>query len=318
MAVYPDAIILKESTDSDASIKAAVGSGGASAISAGEVVVGRGNGTIALYALDANGAVQSIGTGSPGGGAGNAAKRVDETKITAGLANGAYEDVSFTGLGQSGDFVHLVFSHAAKIEFFPTAADRTAGTNVLLSRTATGAGTVVITEAAGNCYYNNDTTAAQVIYARITNQSGGTTPITITARAYANSAGDVFANNGASVTTASLANGASANVTLPGTGKYGEFLQITTNVAAWVTVYCSTAARTADASRTSTTDPTPASGVLLEAITTAGKLTLPITPSAAYFNLETPRAGELYLKVENRAGTTSTVTVTFDVMVIQA
>jgi len=117
------------------------------------------------------------------------------------------------------------------------------------------------------------------------------------------------------VTTSSLADSASEDVTLTGIGKAGTLLQVTTDRAAWVVMYCTTAARTADSGRDSATDPDAGSGVLAEVLTT-GAETVVITPALGYFNLEATPVAELYLKVENRSGGASTVQV--DVSALQS
>lgn len=114
-------------------------------------------------------------------------------------------------------------------------------------------------------------------------------------------------------TTASIADAASANMTITGTGKTGQLLSIETSHAAWVTVYVSQATRTADSGRAETTDPDPGSGVLAEVIT-AGAETVLITPCVNHFNNETVVADELYLKVVNKSGSAATITVTLKVM----
>ena len=119
-----------------------------------------------------------------------------------------------------------------------------------------------------------------------------------------------------SVTTASIADAASDNVTVTNVGYSGQFISITTDRAAWVTVYSDTTSRTNDAARAETTDPSPGSGVLAEVITT-GAQTVRITPAAGYFNDEGTPASELYLKVVNKSGATSTVQVDLKVVVLE-
>lgn len=109
-------------------------------------------------------------------------------------------------------------------------------------------------------------------------------------------------------TTASIADGASDDVTFSSTGKAGQFIKVTTDRAAWVTLYNTTAARTADSARAETTDPTPGSGVLLEVIT-SGASTVQVTPTAGYYNDESTPLSELYAKIVNKSGATSTVQV---------
>jgi len=87
------------------------------------------------------------------------------------------------------------------------------------------------------------------------------------------------------------------------TGAYKSYLlfKITTSHAAWVRVYTSTAARTADASRAIETDPLPGSGVVAEIITT-GASTQVLTPAVIGFNDEATPVGTIYLAITNRSG----------------
>lgn len=116
----------------------------------------------------------------------------------------------------------------------------------------------------------------------------------------------------ASATTASIANLASDNISITGFKSY-MLMSIETSAAAWVTVYTSTAARTADASRPSYTDPLPGSGVIAEVIT-SGAATQVITPSLLGFNDEATPTDDIYLKVENQSGSTGTITVTLKIL----
>ena len=110
----------------------------------------------------------------------------------------------------------------------------------------------------------------------------------------------------AQATASSVPNGGAANLSIT-TPKTYALLKIQTSHQSWVTLYTSTTARTNDAGRTETTDPTPGSGVLAEVITT-GAATQLITPGTICFN-ET--AGTTtYLKVVNKSGITANITVT--------
>lgn len=135
-----------------------------------------------------------------------------------------------------------------------------------------------------------------------------TTPLT---------AGETGARKTVSVTTASIADGAPDNVTLTGTTKAGYFLAVTTDRAAWITFYATQASRTGDSGRAETADPAPGSGVLLEVVTNTAQTVL-ITPVTGYFNNETVVATELYLKVVNKSGATSTVTVDVKLIPLEA
>lgn len=62
MAVFPDRIVLKNSTDSQAAIEAAIGSGGTDQITQGEVVVGLEANAATFYTIDGSGNVVTIGS----------------------------------------------------------------------------------------------------------------------------------------------------------------------------------------------------------------------------------------------------------------
>jgi hypothetical protein len=91
--------------------------------------------------------------------------------------------------------------------------------------------------------------------------------------------------------------------------------KITTSAAAWVRVYVSTAARTADASRAEGADPTPGSGVIAEVISTVGDdssaaQTILISPGAIGFSNEATPSTNISLAVTNKSGSTAAITVT--------
>lgn len=119
-----------------------------------------------------------------------------------------------------------------------------------------------------------------------------------------------------SETTASLANGASGNISIIGAKGYVLY-KIQTSVAAWVRVYTSTAARTADSSRAEGVDPLPGAGVIAEVITT-GAATIAMSPGVLGFNDEAIPTTAVYLTVTNKSGITSVVTVTLTILQIEA
>lgn len=119
-----------------------------------------------------------------------------------------------------------------------------------------------------------------------------------------------------SVTTASIANGASANATITGFSGYA-LLSIQTSAAAWVTVYTSSASRTSDASRAITDDPLPGSGVVAEVITT-GAQTQAFTPGVFGYNDEASPTTDIQIKVVNRSGSTGAITVTIKLLQLEA
>lgn len=120
---------------------------------------------------------------------------------------------------------------------------------------------------------------------------------------------DLLASRAAlSATTASLANGATANLQIAGYKGYVLY-KIQTSRAAWVRVYTDVASRSADVARAEGADPTPGSGVIAEIITT-GAQTILISPGAIGFNNESSPTSSIELAVTNKSGSAGTVAVT--------
>lgn len=137
---------------------------------------------------------------------------------------------------------------------------------------------------------------------------------------YANLAGApaAIARGGHTVATSSLAPNAvdsSKNIDLG--GHTAVLLQIQTDFAAWVVIYATASARTADASRSSTTDPTPGSGVLAEFITTASALIINCSPTPLLASEESSPQTFLPIRVTNLSGTTQVTNVTIATLPIQ-
>ena len=120
--------------------------------------------------------------------------------------------------------------------------------------------------------------------------------------------GDAGRRTTANAATSSIANNAAGNITIVAAKTYA-LLKIQTSAAAWVTLYTDAASRVADASRSETTDPTPGSGVIAEAITT-GAATQIITPGLIGWNNDGTPASTVYVKVKNKSGSTQAITVT--------
>jgi hypothetical protein len=116
--------------------------------------------------------------------------------------------------------------------------------------------------------------------------------------------------------TGSIANGASASVNITGYKGYMLY-KVATSAAAWVRLYISEAARTADASRTQGQDPLPSSGVIAEVITT-GAETVIIAPGAIGFNNESPVTNIIPVAVTNLSGGAANITVTLTAVEMEA
>ena len=140
--------------------------------------------------------------------------------------------------------------------------------------------------------------------------------LTYTGSGWVNSAVSVTGLQGRVTTsqTLALANGAVGNTSVS-TGNTFALLKIQTSHAAWVTVYSSTTARTNDAARARTTDPTPGSGVLAEVITT-GSASQWITPAVIGFSETQNNAA--YLKIVNDSGSTVNLQVTLTYVKLEA
>ena len=62
MAVFPDRIVLKNSTDAQATIEAAIETGGTDEITQGELVIGLESGLARFYTKDADGNIVTLGS----------------------------------------------------------------------------------------------------------------------------------------------------------------------------------------------------------------------------------------------------------------
>jgi hypothetical protein len=91
-------------------------------------------------------------------------------------------------------------------------------------------------------------------------------------------------------TTTPLLPGASALLDLPGLGRLGHFLAISSDAPAWVSFYSSAAARQADGGRPISRDPAPGSGVLLDLVTTTTGEVIAAPPGGTYFSAEASTA----------------------------
>ena len=117
-------------------------------------------------------------------------------------------------------------------------------------------------------------------------------------------------------TSSSLANNAAGNLTIVAAKTYALH-KIQTSHAAWVTLYTDSTSRTNDAARSETTDPLPGSGIIAEVITSDGAIQ-PITPGTIGWNNEGTPTTNAYVKVVNKSGSTTDVTVTLHFVALEA
>ena len=141
--------------------------------------------------------------------------------------------------------------------------------------------------------------------------TGATGPIGATGPAGSGS-GTASTRTTATVSTGTIANEATSNLLVTGFKGYILY-KIQTTAAAWVRVYTDQAARTADASRSITSDPTANSGIVAEIITT-GSQTLRLTPGAVGFNDEATPTTSVPIAVTNKSGTSASISVTLTIV----
>ena len=117
-----------------------------------------------------------------------------------------------------------------------------------------------------------------------------------------------------SKTTASLASGATGNLSFTTLGLSYSLYTVQTDKASWIRIYSDTASRTADAGRTQGSDPAEGAGIIAEFIAT-GATTFKITP--AIFGYIADSETEIPVSVKNNSGTTGTVQVTITALKLE-
>ena len=142
------------------------------------------------------------------------------------------------------------------------------------------------------------------------------TTVTINGSGVISSVNNLASRGTVAGTTASLANNATGNLTIVGFKGYVLY-KIQTSAGAWVRLYTDSASRTADSTRLQTSDPTPGSGVIAEAIT-SGAQTIVVGPGTIGFNNEGSPTTNIELAVTNLSGSTTTITVTLTILKIEA
>jgi hypothetical protein len=93
---------------------------------------------------------------------------------------------------------------------------------------------------------------------------------------------------------------------------------LATNYPAWVRIYSSVAARTADSGRAIDTDPTGEHGVLLEVLTTTGNLIIDLAPAAMCYSLEDEPSVDLPITITNKDSQQRAITVTVTALGVEA
>jgi len=115
------------------------------------------------------------------------------------------------------------------------------------------------------------------------------------------------------LTVNGLADGANADSIIDGFKSFA-LMQIQTSHAAWVRLYVDTASRTADSSRTETTDPAPDAGVIAEVIT-SGAETVKFGPAVLGW---LSSGNQISAAIKNKSGATNNVQVTLTLLKLEA
>lgn len=128
--------------------------------------------------------------------------------------------------------------------------------------------------------------------------------------------GSLPTRSDAAGTATSVANDVIVDLDITGFKSY-NLMSITTSAAAWVRIYATNAARAADNSRNELTDPASDAGVIAEVITT-GAQTVMISPGAIGYNLEATPTTNIPVKITNKSGSAAAITVTLNVLQLEA
>ena len=115
--------------------------------------------------------------------------------------------------------------------------------------------------------------------------------------------------------SASIDDDARGDLTIVGHKGYVLY-KVHSSHQAWIRLYVDAASRTADASRSEGADPEPGSGVIAEVRTSANDQAVLITPGVMGFNNDDPRTENIYVSINNRSGSSATITVTLTVLKI--
>jgi hypothetical protein len=118
-------------------------------------------------------------------------------------------------------------------------------------------------------------------------------------------------------TTGALAINGVGNLSITGFKTYA-LLGIYVEIPAWVRLYSSAAARTADASRLENQDPQPGAGIIAEVITTSNDQTVLFTPATIGFNAESPVSTTIYASVKNKGTGVATIEIAMSVIQLEA
>ena len=117
-------------------------------------------------------------------------------------------------------------------------------------------------------------------------------------------------------TSASIAANGYGTLDISNGHKAYVLYKVETDVEAWVRIYCDSTSRTNDSVRSEGNDPLPGSGVIAEVRTTASENAVLVTPGVMGFNNQNPRQPNIFVAINNRSSSASTVQVKLTVLKI--
>ena len=100
-----------------------------------------------------------------------------------------------------------------------------------------------------------------------------------------------------------------ANIVATGFSGYNLY-KIAASHPAWIRIYTSPSARTADAARLITADPTPDVGIITEVITSSVNQTVSLAPAVLGYNDESPVSANINMAVTNTGNTSANIAIT--------
>lgn len=129
--------------------------------------------------------------------------------------------------------------------------------------------------------------------------------------------GGILSRTVVTAVTGTIGSGTALNITIPGYKAYA-LLKAEVSAPSWVTLYCDTSSRTSDSSRLITEDPAAGSGVIAEVITTTTPQTVLFTPTTIGFNNDVTPSSNIYAKVVNNSGVSTSITISLTVVQLES
>ena len=209
------------------------------------------------------------------------------------------------------DIVGGMFSGNTETNIAATYQDSDGTIDLVATDTNTQLSTEEVQDIVGAMFSGNTETNITATY----EDGDGTIDLVATAGGALSSRADNSASTG------SIAQAASANITITTQSKTFALLKVAISAPAWVVLYVDSASRSSDSSRTEGTDPAPGAGVITEvSTTTSGASTFLMSPGVIGWNNDSTPAAQIYAKVTNKRATSGSnaITVTLTNMKLEA